>query len=150
MATTLTRWNPFSDLERWWPRDLFGSDLFGRMRPDGGLALEWSPRCDLSETDDAILVHAELPGVDQKDMEVLVEDSHLLIRGEKRSEMKEETKERTYSERFFGSFERRIAIPEGSDQSKIEAHMKDGVLEVRIPKPVEVKPAAKKVEIKVG
>ncbi len=63
----------------------------------------------------------------------------------------EEEKGRAYSERFFGSFERSIAIPEGVDQAKIEANLKDGVLEVRIPMPAKAEaPAKQKIEIKDG
>ena len=150
MAANLTRWNPFAELERMWPRELFGGDLFGRVRPNGDLAVEWSPRCDVTEEDGTIVVHAELPGVDAKDMDVSIEESRLVIRGEKRTEKKSEEKGKTYSERFFGSFERMIAIPEGVDPAKIEAKMKDGVLEVRVPKPAVAKPETKKIEVRVG
>ncbi|MGE0705943.1 MAG: Hsp20/alpha crystallin family protein [Vicinamibacterales bacterium] len=148
MASNLTRWNPFAELERVWPRDLFGGDLFGRLRPGGEFAVEWSPRCDVSEEDGAILVHAELPGVEAKDIDVSIEESRLVIRGEKRTEKKSEEKGKTYSERFFGSFERTIALPDGVDAGKIEAKVKDGVLEVRVPKPAVMKPEAKKIEVK--
>ncbi|MBI2766935.1 MAG: Hsp20/alpha crystallin family protein [Chloroflexi bacterium] len=150
MPTTVTRWNPFTEIERIWPRDLFSGDFFGRLRPGGELAVEWSPRCDVTENDNAIVVHAEIPGVEAKDVTITVEGSELLLRGEKQSEKKEEKEGRTYSERFFGSFERAIAIPEGVDASKIEAKMKDGVLEVRVPRPAASKPGAKKIEIKVN
>jgi HSP20 family protein len=62
--------------------------------------------------------------------------------------LKEETEKRSYSERFFGSFERSITIPAGIDESAIQATLKDGVLEVRVPKMEVVKPEARKVEIK--
>ena len=145
--TSLTKWKPFDEIASIWPRDFFGRDLFGRMRPDGELAIEWSPRCDVTEGDDAIVVHAELPGVDSKDVEVTISGSNLIVRGEKRTEKKTEEKGRTYSERFFGSFERMISIPEGVDQSKIEAKLKDGVLEVRVPLPAAAKPEVTKIPV---
>jgi HSP20 family protein len=75
----------------------------------------------------------------------------LTLRGEKRSERKEEEKGRTYSERFFGSFERRLAIPESVDVDRIEAKLKDGVLEVTLPKRApEPKEPGRKIEIKAG
>ena len=148
--TTLTRWNPFTDIERIWPRDLFARDLFGRMAPGGGLAVEWSPRCDMDETDAEIVVHVELPGVEAKDMDVSIADGMLTIRGEKQTEKKEEKEGRKYSERFFCSFERSLTIPGTVDEAKIEAKMKDGVLEVHLPKTLPARPEATKIEIKPG
>jgi HSP20 family protein len=141
--TALTRWRPFDDLDRFWPRD-----LFSRLLPEGGVAVEWNPRCDVTEKEGEIIVHAELPGVAAEDMDVEVRDSTLYIRGEKKTERKEEKEEgRTYSERFFGSFERAISIP-NVDTEKIVADLKEGVLEVRLPKVQPVEPAAKKIQIK--
>ena len=135
--TGLARWSPF-DITRWDPleelRSLWPRDLFGRLLPEGKLAVEWNPRCDVTESETEIVVHAEIPGVDPKDMEVTVRDGMLHVRGEKREEKKEEAKGRAYSERFFGSFERALAIPATVDESKIEAKLKDGVLEVHLPK----------------
>lgn len=141
----LVRWNPFEELVNLWPRD-----FFSRVEPGGSLAVEWNPRCDVSEGEDAIIIHAELPGVVVQDMEVTVLDSTLRIRGEKRGEKKEEEKGRTYSERFFGSFERTIAIPATVDASKIEATLKDGVLEVKLPRTIPVEPAEKKITIRAS
>ena len=140
--TTLMRRNPFEELINRFPHDLFGGD-----RAEAP-AIEWSPRCDVTETDEAILVHAELPGVDVAHMDVTVAEGILTLRGEKTTERKEETEKRSYSERFFGSFERSITIPAGIDESAIQATLKDGVLEVRVPKMEVVKAAARKVEIK--
>jgi HSP20 family protein len=142
--TTLTRWNPFEELAALWPRE-----VFGRLRPNGELSLEWNPRCDVSDNGSQVVVHAELPGVEAKDIEVSVLDSSLTIRGEKKVEKTEERDGQTYSERFFGSFERSLAIPE-VDQSRIEAVLKDGVLEVRLPKAEKPVREPHKVEIKAG
>lgn len=146
----LTKWDPFQEVAAW-PRSLFGRDLFAGFRPDGGIAVEWSPRCDVTETDGVIVVEAELPGVDPKDIDVSVSGGLLTVRGEKRTEKTEQQQEgRTYSERFFGSFERSIGLPEGVDSTKIEAKMKDGVLEVRVPVPTVATATPNKIEIKVG
>ena len=142
---SLVRWNPFEELVNIWPRD-----LFSRLEPGGALAVEWNPRCDVTEDEDAIVVHAELPGVEPGDMEVTVRNSTLSVRGEKRGVKKEEAKGRTYSERFFGSFERLITIPSTVDASKIDATLKDGVLEVRLPKTKPSVPEETKVTIKAG
>ena len=141
----LVRWNPFEELVNIWPRD-----LFSRLEPGGALAVEWNPRCDVTEAEDAIIVHAELPGVKPEDMEVTVRDSTLSVRGEKRGVRKEEAKGRSYSERFFGSFERLIPIPSSVDATRIDATLKDGVLEVRLPKVKPTIPEETKIAIKSG
>lgn len=143
--SALIRRNPFDELTSFWPRD-----LFARL---GGtpLAMEWSPRCDVTESDEALVVHAELPGVEASDMDVSIHEGVLTVRGEKRSERKEEEEGRSYSERFFGSFERRIALPATVDEDRIDASLKDGVLEVRLPKSAPAPPPeARKVEIKTA
>lgn len=140
--TGLVRFNPLEEFASLWPRDWFG------RTPNGGVITEWSPRCDVSEKDGEILVHAELPGVEAKDMEVKVQNRVLTIRGEKRVERTEDEKERHYSERFFGSFERSLTIPENVDEEKIEASLKDGVLEVHLPKVAVSEPEARKIEVK--
>lgn len=147
--TNLTKWNPIEDMLNAWPANIFNRDLFNRRR-DGTADLTWSPRCDVTQVDCTMVVHAELPGVDQKDIDVSLDGGMLTVRGEKRSEKKEEEKGRTYSERFYGSFERSISMPEGVDESKIEATLKDGVLEVRVPVPVEAKSNPKKIAIRAG
>lgn len=110
------------------------------------------PRMDVSETDKEIQVTAELPGVDQKDIEITMSGSDLLIKGEKKSEREEKKEEegRTYHrvERSFGSFQRRLSLPYEVDASKAQAVYKDGVLTLTLPKPAEVQKATKKIEIK--
>lgn len=143
--SALIRRNPFDELTSLWPRD-----LLARL---GGtpLSMEWSPRCDVTETDDALVVHAELPGVEAKDMDVSIHDGVLTVRGEKRTERKDEEKGRSYTERFFGSFERRIVLPATVDEDQIDASLKDGVLEVHLPKSTPAPPPeARKVEIKTA
>lgn len=143
--TGLVRWNPFEELVNLWPRD-----LFSRIEPGCSLAVEWNPRCAVTEAEDAIVVHAELPGVAADDMEVTVSGSTLRIRGEKRGEKKEEAKGRSYSERFFGSFERILTIPASVDAAKIEATLKDGVLEVKLPRVTPAEPAEKKIKVQAS
>lgn len=146
----ITRWDPLDEFPVPWPRSLFGRDFLTRLRPGGEFVLEWSPRCDISESDEEVLVHAGLPGVDAKDIEVSVSGGALAIRGEKRSETSEENGGRSYQERFFGSFERTIALPPGVDADKIEARLKDGVLEVRVPRPARPATDKKAIEVKTG
>lgn len=142
--TSLTRWNPFDELRlAWpWPRDWF-------TRVGGTTVMEWNPRCDVTEREDAIVVHAELPGVKAEDMSVEIQGNTLRIHGEKKEEKREEKEgQRTYSERFFGSFERMLTLPPDVDQSRINATLKDGVLEVTVPRTKPAAPETKKIEIR--
>jgi len=110
-----------------------------------GLA-EWSPAMDVSESDDAVLVHAEIPGIDPKDLDISVVGDTLTIRGEKTDET--EKCERNYHrvERRYGSFTRSLALPASVDAGKVTATAKQGVLEIRLPKKEEAK--AKRIEVK--
>ena len=148
--TSIIRRNPFEDIAALWPRDLFNRDFFSSLKSDGTVGVEWSPRCDITETEEEVLVHAELPGVDAKDMNVTVHEGVLTVSGEKRTESKEEDAGRQYTERFFGSFERRLTIPANVDDTRIDANLKDGVLEVHMPKVAKVVPEARKIEVKAG
>lgn len=105
----------------------FGVPAFAGLDRSAG----W-PHVELGETDKEIRVTAELPGLDEKDVEITVEDGALTLRGEKRSEV--EDKDRGYTERSYGRFERRIGLPKGVDRDKADATFKNGVLTVTLPK----------------
>lgn len=122
--------------------DFFGG--FGTMTQSAGLA----PRFEVSEVDGAITVDAELPGMDEKDVQVTVQDNILTIKGEKKKE--EETKKKNcyISERSYGSFQRSLQLGSGVDESKISAAFKKGVLTVTIPKTEPEKSKARAIDIK--
>ncbi len=128
-------------------------DLFGRFSrgwPSLQLAGEgraWSPSVDMIDRKEELLVRADLPGLEQKDVEVSVEDGMLTIRGERKEE--KETKEEDYycCERWAGAFARSVALPAGIETDKVKANFRNGVLEVHLPKTKEAK--AKKIDIKV-
>jgi HSP20 family protein len=105
-------------------------------------------RLDVSETDKEIKVTAELPGVDEKDVEITLTDDLLTIKGEKKVE--EERKDDSYHmvERSYGSFARSLRLPFSVDQDKVEARFEKGVLTVRLPKPAEAQRPARRIEIK--
>jgi HSP20 family protein len=108
-----------------------GGDQWGRELAD------WAPKVNVSETDSAIHVHAELPGVSKDDIRVEVdEEGTLLIKGEKKQQRKEEDKDKRYTvvESSFGQFERRIPLPEGVSRDQIKAKCSEGVLEIDIPR----------------
>lgn len=100
---------------------------------------EWWPRMDLSETKDALVVKAEIPGVDEKDIKVSLQEQTLTITGEKRHQKEEKDEQFHRVERSYGSFARAWRLPSSVDGSKVTAQFKDGVLTVTMPKT----PAAK-------
>jgi HSP20 family protein len=109
---------------------------------------DWAPRVDLKETESEIQVTAELPGVDEKDVEVTLADDVLTIKGEKKSEKEEQKKDYYLMERSYGAFYRALPMPAGIDASKVKADFSKGVLSVTLPKTAETKAAARKIEIR--
>ena len=106
------------------------------------------PAVDVTETDKAYEIVAELPGMDEKNVEVKVADDILTIKGEKQEEKEERRKDYYLSERSFGSFQRAFQVPAGVDTDKIEANFKNGVLIVTLPKSAEAQKAEKKITVK--
>jgi len=142
--------DPFLSLQREMNR-LF-DDAFGGYsapaRSDGNGGRLLIPSVDVKQTDKTIEVEAELPGVEEKDVQVTLEDNVLTIKGEKKAE-KEETKKDYYScERSYGSFLRSFELPAGVDASKVNATFAKGVLKVTLPKAAAAQ--AKKIEVKAG
>jgi HSP20 family protein len=111
-----------------------------------------SPRVDVAETKDAIEVTAELPGVDEKDLDVTLADGVLTVRGEKKTARDEQDKDKNWHvvERSYGSFSRAIPLPFDPDPAKVEAKFDKGVLHIHLPKPAEVAKKQQKIEIKKG
>jgi HSP20 family protein len=95
-------------------------------------------------------VRAELPGIDEKDIDVRLSDGTLTIRGEKKEEREEREEGGSYyvSERRYGSFQRSFRIPEGIDHDKVDASFRKGVLTITLPKTPEAQQKAKKIEVK--
>ena len=116
--------------------------------------LKWSytPRVDIRETDAAYQLSAELPGLDEKDVEVNLDNGILKISGEKRSDKEEKGEDRNYyrRERSYGRFERSFHLPDGIKPDKVEAHYKNGILDVTVPKSETAKSSMRKVEVKAG
>ncbi len=122
--------------------DFFGGS--GIQREAGLIA----PRFEVSETDNAIIVDAELPGMDEKNIELTLQDNILTIKGEKKKE--EETKKKNcyISERSYGRFQRSLQLGSGIDAGKVGASFKKGVLTVTIPKTEPEKSKTRTIEIK--
>jgi HSP20 family protein len=124
---------------------------FSRRSPVAGLSSEMlAPKIDIAESKDAIDLTAELPGVEEKDVDVTLADGMLTIRGEKKSKRDETDKERNWHvvERSYGSFSRTISLPFDPDPAKVEAKFDKGVLHIHLPKPAEVAKKQQKIEIK--
>jgi HSP20 family protein len=155
MAWELTTWkpfrelNPFRDLD-WMQRDmdrLWDSFYEGRWRPVVDGAREWLPSVDVSETKNDIVVKAEIPGMDAKDIDVSLSDGQLVIKGEKKQEREENEEDYHFVERSYGSFSRSVHLPKDVKGDKITASYKKGVLKVVLPKSEEAK--TKEVKVKV-
>ncbi len=147
-------------VERWRPARQFPWGLFRELEETGrhlGVLLgttllpaaarrlpveekEWSPAIEVFEKDDKFVVKAELPGLNEADVEVHVSDGSLTIKGEKRTENEVKEEDYHWSERSYGKFVRTIGFPSSVDAEKIEASYGDGVLEIALPKVAEIKP----------
>ena len=122
-------------------------DPFRRMEKATGMI---TPDVDVTESDGEIVISAELPGMEEKDIDVEMSGNRLTIRGEKHEEHEEKEKDYHVSERRYGSFKRTMTVPDGIDAEKVDAKVKNGVLTVTLPKKAEAKNKTRKVSIKAG
>jgi HSP20 family protein len=109
------------------------------MWPEMPAMGEWEPKLDVTESKDAVTVTAELPGVEQKDINVTIQEGVLTIKGEKQAEKEEKDKRRHRIERSYGAFYRSIVLPAAVDSSKATATFKDGVVTITLPKAPEAR-----------
>lgn len=144
---SLVRYEPWSFLNQ-----LHGDlDRIFERRPvddDNGSSLatsDWTPAVDIKEEDDRYVIHADVPGVDPKDIEVNMEDGVLTIRGERKAEKRDEREGYKRVERVRGSFYRRFSLPDTANADAISAKSQHGVLEVVIPKQEKLQP--KRIEV---
>jgi HSP20 family protein len=125
---------------------LFEDANRGLRNDEPSATTNWSPAVDIFETENEIIVQAELPGVDRKDIGLQLENNVLTLKGERRFE--KETKQENYHriERSYGGFSRAFSIPAIVDEEKIRADYKDGILKIALPKKEQVKPK----QIRIG
>jgi HSP20 family protein len=129
--------------------DDFFRDPFGLM-PFRHVEVEFLPRVDVVETDKEVKVTAEIPGMEEKDVEVSLDKDILTISGEKTSERNEKDGQYHRMERTYGSFRREIQLPSEVDAEKVDAVFSKGVLIVSLPKPAESVSRVKKISVKKG
>src|SRR5579859_1997403 len=153
---TLRRWEPFDmfetlqqELERFWhrPFSLTTGPLPALFQRPTTVGTSYAPRMDVFEKDNTLVFKAELPGLKKEDVQVEITNGNLVITGESKAE--KEVKEDAYYrvERSFGSFYRSVPLPFDVTPEQIRATLTDGVLQVQVTKPVEVKPAATKIPV---
>jgi len=147
----IVRWGPFRDLLTTQKEDfinrLFNETfpaVFGEQEPT---TRTWAPPVDIYETDNALVLKADLPGIDPKDVDIRVENGVLYLKGERKLE-KEEKKENYHRiERSYGAFTRSFALPNSIDADHVTAEYKGGQLILTMPKREEAKPKAIKIDV---
>ncbi len=145
----IVRFEPFRDLltsQREYVRLL--KEAFSPMSGETEVSTRsWAPPVDIYETEDAIVLKAELPGIDPKDVEVRVEDNTLYLKGERNYE--KDVNEQNYHriERSYGSFARGFSLPNSISAEKVKAEYKDGLLTLTMPKREEAKPKTIKIDV---
>lgn len=138
----LVRWDPARELDSLQGdmNRLFDRFFEGGRGTNGASARRWIPAMDLVETEDNLVLRADLPGMSEDDLNIEIKDGVLTISGERKAEHEEKGEGFHRVERAFGSFSRALSLPDGVNANQVAADFKDGVLEVRVPKPEETKP----------
>jgi HSP20 family protein len=153
---SLARWDPIDifeslqdDMDRFWRRlaPEFRLTPRSRFRRGSGPGTAWAPRIDVYEQDNAMIVKAELPGVKKEDVQVELADGILVIRGESKTETDTKGEQYYRVERSVGSFYRRLPLPFEVNADQIEATLTDGVLEVRVSRPANMKTEPQQIPI---
>jgi HSP20 family protein len=127
-------------LGRRWP-------LFRSLPGVGDMDVSWNPQVDMYEQGNELVIKAELPGVSRDDIDVSIEKGDLILKGERKSEHEVKDENAYRLERSFGSFYRRLPLPDDVKEDDISATYNDGVLEIRMPKPAAETTSAKKIAI---
>lgn len=146
----LIKWDPFRELE-----DVSNSlnRFFGRSasrtESDRGMlaVADWMPSVDISETDAAYLIKAEIPDVKKEDVKVTIQDGMLTIQGERKLDKEEKGKKFHRIERSYGSFVRSFQVPDDADETAVKAEFKDGMINVTLPKSAKAKAKAINVTV---
>ena len=133
--TTGAAWDPFRVM-----RDMLRWDPFRELEAAGGDYGLFAPSFDVKETKEGYVFRADLPGVREDDLEISLTGNRLAISGHREQEKREQGETYYASERSYGAFSRAFTLPEGTDAESVKAELKDGVLQVIVPKKPEVQP----------
>jgi HSP20 family protein len=137
-----------SEMDRLFDSFFGGFPSLTNLRHSLPAAQGLTPALDVKETEKELVVKADLPGIDEKDIQLTIQDGILSLRGEKKTERKDERDNYYVMERSYGSFQRSIRLPDGGNDEEAEAHFDKGVLTITLPKRPEMVKAQKKIEIK--
>jgi len=147
---TLMRWRPYGDFFNL--RDqinrLFDQDFFKDSESDSMEKSSWTPLTDIFETENEYVFKLEVPGMTKDDIQIEITHDTLIIKGERKEEKKVEKENYHRIERCCGSFSRSFHLPQNVNSKSIDAVMKDGILELRVPKKEEAKPQPIQIKVK--
>ncbi|KAF0218460.1 MAG: HSP20 family [Geobacteraceae bacterium] len=145
----IVKYNPFGELRAMQEQmnrllDLAWNREAGEELKEG----IWQPPVDIYEDENSVVIKAELPGVDQNDIQVKIEDSTLTLRGERKLDQTVKKENFHRVERYYGSFQRSFSLPHTVDQEKVKASCEKGILTITLPKKEETRPKQITVEVK--
>ncbi len=144
----LIRWTPFSEVDSLF-NPLMPSTLANlqRLALGDGKKLDWAPSADISETDKEFLIRAELPSVKREDIQVMLDEGTITIKGERKQQKEDKNEKFHRTENFYGSFERRFSLPDNVNADAVRCESKDGILTVHIPKSEAPKNIPKQIAV---
>jgi len=143
----LVKYSPFLDAEDFPTGLRLFQDTVNRLLSEPAAARPWAPSVDIFETDNELVLKADIPGIDQKDIDIRIENGTLSIKGERKFEKEENNKGFHRMERSYGSFVRYFTLPETVDTEHVKAEYQSGVLTLTLPKKEIAKPKAIKVQV---
>ena len=143
----IVKYTPFADIDDFPTGLRLFQDTMNRLMSDQGTARPWSPAVDILETENELVLNADLPGVELKDVDIHLENGTLTLKGERKFEKEEKNKGFHRMERSYGSFVRYFTVPDTVDTEHVRAEYHNGVLTVTLPKKEIAKPKAIKVQV---
>jgi HSP20 family protein len=147
--TVITRWDPFREFSTLQDRmNRLFRESHGDSREESLTTSSFAPAVDVYEDEHQVTLKVEVPGVDEKDIDVRIENNVLSVHGERKFEKEEKEENFRRVERQYGSFTRTFTLPNIVDAEKVEAHYEKGVLKITLPKKAEAKP--KQIKVNVG
>jgi HSP20 family protein len=145
---SLVRWDPFADVESMFNRMLPRAARLPRFgQENGGGKMEWSPSADISETEKEFVIRAELPAVRKEDVQVLMDEGTITIKGERKQQSEDKNEKFHRVESFYGSFERSFSLPDNVKTDAVHCESKDGILTVHIPKTTQTKSTPRQIAV---